>query len=93
MTAAELINAGYRIHEVEVTYRILVLCKPDEAHGLNSFTVEKWCKEDGNEPEVFGHEVSVVPADWRDAFPFTTADIDGDGPTVQELLDAAKGAK
>ena len=90
MTASELIKAGYRIHEVEVTYRIPVLCKPSEIHELDE--IEAWCREDGGDPEVFGNEVSKMPADWRDALPFTTAEIEGDPPTVGEMLDATKEA-
>jgi len=93
MTAAELIKAGYRIHEVEVTYRIPVLCKPGEVHKLNGFTAKRWCEEDGEEPEIFGNEVSTVPADWREAIPFVIGlDDDGEPLTVAEILAATKEA-
>ncbi len=92
MTAKDLIDAGYRLHEVEVTYRIPVLCKPEEVHSLDAFDVKRWIDEDGNDPEeVHGIVLRALPADWRGSLPFDTADLDDDPPKCEDLFAAQQG--
>ncbi len=92
MTAEELIAAGYRLYWIEVGNTIPVLCKPDEADSLDGFDVDRWVEEDGNAADISSREMRAPTENDRECLPFTTADIDGDPPTIGELFDAQKAA-
>ena len=83
MTARVLIAAGYRLHWVEVTYRVPVLCKPEKP--IADYDAKQFTEDDCGDPEVATTPMRVVGLDIRECIPHTTADLDGDPPTIGEL--------
>jgi hypothetical protein len=88
-TAKGLIAEGYRLHWVTVEKRIPVLCMPEDADAIGGHTAEDWACDDVSDWLVMAQPMERADAEVRECLPFCDCDdIDGDPPTIGELLDA-----
>jgi hypothetical protein len=90
-SAAELIAAGYRLHWVTIEKEIPVLCKPEDADDIDGFTAEQWARDDGSEWGMMARPMRGADAETRKCLAFCE-DIEGDPPTIGELLNAQAAA-